>query len=409
MDPARAARRITRTLLLAQSVGSAGLIVASTVAPLVGAQLGGSAAWAGTPAATYQGGAAAVALVWGILMDRIGRRPTLMLGLATGALGAALACWSITRHSLTSFLLGVALMGMAYAALQLGRFVAAEVSPPEQRGRAISTVVVGGTVGAVLGPFLVGPAGGAARRLGLDELSGPYATSAFLFLLVVALLWVWLRPEPRELALRLALPLASATPEPPAARRGLREILAPPDARLAVCALVFAQTVMVMLMVITAVHMKNHQHGLPSIAVVISSHVFGMYAFSVVSGRLTDTWGRRPVIAAGAGALAASCLLAPLSPQVLPLAAALFLLGLGWNFCYVAGSTLLSDQLRPEERATTQGFNDFLIGVASAAGAVSSGVVFAAIGYAVMGLLAAAASLVPLLLVWRSRPEPLAS
>ena len=88
-----------------------------------------------------------------------------------------------------------------------------------------------------------------------------------------------------------------------------------------------------------------------------------------------------------------------------PLAGALFLLGLGWNFCYVAGSALLADQLRPEERATTQGFNDFLIGTASAAGAISSGVVFDAIGYTVMGWLAAAVSLVPLALLWRSRAK----
>ena len=173
--------------------------------------------------------------------------------------------------------------------------------------------------------------------------------------------------------------------------------------RLAVTALVLGQAVMVGVMVITAVHMKDHHHGLSGIAAVISSHIFGMYAFSVVSGRMADSWGRRPVILAGSAALLAACLAAPLSPRVLPLAAALFLLGLGWNFCYVAGSALLADQLRPEERATTQGFNDFLIGAASATGAVSAGIVFDAIGYAVMGWLAAAVSLVPLVLALRSR------
>lgn len=397
-DHERAARQIARTLMLAQSVGSAGLVVASTVAPLVGAQLGGSAAWAGVPAATYQGGGAAAAFGWGLLMDRLGRRPTLVLGTLAGVVGAALAAWSIALGRTLGFLAGVALMGTAYSALQLGRFVAAEVSPPARRGRAISTVVVGATVGAVLGPLLVSPAGVTARRLGLDELSGPYATSALLFLCVAGLLFARLRPEPRE----LARAVASAEPAAgsPLARRGLREILAPRDARLAVAALVLGQAVMVMVMVITSVHMKHNHHGLSSIAMVISSHVFGMYAFSVLSGRLTDAWGRRPVIAAGSVALAVSCLLAPLSPRVLPLAGALFLLGLGWNFCYVAGSTLLSDQLRPEERATTQGFNDFLIGVASATGALSSGVVFAAVGYAVMGSFAAAAALVPLMLLW---------
>jgi MFS family permease len=225
-----------------------------------------------------------------------------------------------------------------------------------------------------------------------------------LFLCVTGLLFAWLRPEPRELARSLAA--AAARPEAPLARRPLREILAPADARLAVTALVLGQAVMVMLMVITSVHMKDHHHGLSSIAFVISSHVFGMYAFSVLSGRLADAWGRRPVIASGAVALAVACLLAPLSPQVLPLSFALFLLGVGWNFCYVAGSALLADQLRPDERARTQGFNDFLIGLASAAGAVASGMVFAATGYAAMGWLAAAAALVPVWLAWRSSSPP---
>lgn len=334
-------------------------------------------------------------------MDRIGRRLTLALGVALGALGALTACLSVTRHALLPFLLGIGLMGMANSALQLGRFVAAEVSRPDARGRAISTVVLGGTVGAVLGPFLVGPAGGTARRLGVDELSGPYATSALLFLAVVILVLLRLRPEPRELAQRVAAAHHVATTADPADKRPLLEILRSSDARLAIATLVFGQAVMVMLMVITSVHMKDHQHALTGIAFVISSHVFGMFAFSIVSGRLADAWGRRPVIVTGALALVLSCLWAPLSPRLLPLAGALFLLGLGWNFCYVAGSALLADELRPSERATTQGFNDLLIGLAAAFGAVSSGLIFAAIGYAVMGALTAAASLVPLALALR--------
>jgi MFS family permease len=185
----------------------------------------------------------------------------------------------------------------------------------------------------------------------------------------------------------------------------LREILRQREARLAIVSLVTGQAVMTMLMVITSVHMKHHQHSLPSIAFVISSHVFGMYAFSVLSGRLTDEWGRRPVIASGGAVLLLSCVWATLSPSVLPLAGALLLLGLGWNLCYVAGSALLSDQLRPSERATTQGVNDLLIGAAAAVGAIASGLIFAAIGYGAMAAIGGLASLVPLVLAVRRPPE----
>jgi len=392
----RAAARIARTLFVAQSLGSAGFLVASTVSPIVGTQLGGTPVWAGAPTATYQGGAAALAFVWGLLMDRLGRRPTLALGLGVGILGALLASRSVAAGQLAGFLLGVGLMGMANSALQLGRYVAAEVHAPARRARALALVVMGGTVGAVLGPLLVGPAAGAARRAGIGELAGPYAASSALFALAMAALLAGLWPEPRDLARALAAGHDHAAGSGPLPPRALAEILKQPGARLAVISLVFAQAVMVMLMVITSVHMKGHEHGLPSISFVISSHVVGMYVFSVVSGRLADSFGRPAVILGGCALLVASCLSATLSPRVLPLAVSLFVLGLGWNLCYVAGSALLSDELRQSERARVQGFSDVLVGLASAGGALGSGVVFAAVGYEAMGVIAAGATLLPL-------------
>jgi MFS family permease len=108
-----------------------------------------------------------------------------------------------------------------------------------------------------------------------------------------------------------------------------------------------------------------------------------------------------PVILVGLGTLVLACLLAPLSPQVIPLAVALFLLGLGWNFCYVGGSSLLSDHLSPLERARTQGFNDLMIGLASSLGSFGSGLVFAAVGYGTMGLAGILVALVSFFLVLR--------
>jgi MFS family permease len=154
--------------------------------------------------------------------------------------------------------------------------------------------------------------------------------------------------------------------------------------------------VMVTVMVITSLHMKTHQHALTDISLVISAHTFGMFAFSFLSGRLTDRWGRAPVILTGAGLLVLACTLAPLSPGVLPLSASLFLLGLGWNFCYVGGSALLSDQLSPAERAKVQGANDFVIGLATAAASLVSGLIFASVGFAVIGIMGALISLLPL-------------
>jgi MFS family permease len=131
-----------------------------------------------------------------------------------------------------------------------------------------------------------------------------------------------------------------------------------------------------------------------------------MFAFSIVSGRLADRWGRLPVILSGAALLGVGAFLVTLSPQVLPLAVGLFFLGLGWNFCYVGGSSLLSDQLAPAERSRTQGFNDLLIGLVSASGSLFSGLVFARLGYnmvAYAGLALSAVLGVVVWLGWRGR------
>ncbi|MCJ7824716.1 MAG: MFS transporter [Anaerolineales bacterium] len=167
------ARKITRTLFLSQGVVSAALITTGTVNAIAGAELSGVIAWAGLPATVLLLTAALGALIWGLLMERIGRRGGLVIGLSMGALGGLLSGAALWRESFILFLVGMGMFGFGQAAMQLGRFAAAEVNPAEKRGRAIANVVLGGTVGAIAGPLLVGPAGILATRAGLGELVGP--------------------------------------------------------------------------------------------------------------------------------------------------------------------------------------------------------------------------------------------
>jgi len=405
-----AARRITRTLFVAQGLGLAAVVAMFPIATIVGAKLAGRPTWAGIPVMLYQLGQAFAAPVWGQVMDRFGRRAALISGLSLGVVGAAMAGSGVIVSSFVILLIGMVVIGGARSTVELSRFVAAEVHRPEERGRAISTVVLGGTVGAIVGPLLAGPMGTAALRAGLDELVGPYGVTLLLYGLAALVLVRWLRPEPRDLAALVAADCANpGTSAGPA--RSIREIMSRRPAQVAVLAMVFAQAVMTMLMVITPLHMRQHQHSLSQISYVISAHVVGMYAFSVLSGRLADRWGRGPVIAGGAGVLLLAALAARLSPKVLPLGLALFLVGFGWNFCYVGGSSLLADQLTLAERGRTQGFNDLLVGLSAAAGSFGSGIVFAAVGFGTMGIAAAAVALILLALtlgtrVGRRAPAP---
>lgn len=396
----RIAWRITGVLFVTQCLASAASIATSTVGAMIAAALSGGKNWAGVPAAASMLAGAGAAFAWGALMDRLGRRGALVLGLLSGTLGTGISFIAIILGSFPLFVAGMVLVGIANAAVTLSRFVAAEVHEPAMRGRAISYVVLGGTVGAIGGPLLVVPSGHIAIAAGLNELAGAYGAGIVLLLAAGAIVFAALRPDPRDIASALPGPLAAPT-EPGAPARAILQILRQPAAAAAVASMGFAQVVMVGVMVITSLYMEDMHHGLADVSVVFSAHTIGMYAFSLISGRLADRWGRKPVIVIGAVVLVLACLTAPLTPDTFPLAVSLLLLGLGWNFCFVGGSALLADQLSLVERARTQGFSDLLVGLAAGLGSLGSGLVSAAIGYAGVGLAGAFLALMPLILITR--------
>jgi MFS family permease len=395
------ARKITWTLFVASALSSTGFLASATVTSIVGAELSGRAEWAGLPAAVYQLGVAAASFALGYAMDRIGRRRALAVAFVAGMMGSAIAAWAIAARTFPGFLLGLALMGPANAAAALSRFVAAEVHAPEHRGRAVANVVVGGTAGTLIWPVLSVTLAPWLARMHVSDLTWPYLVSMTLLGMTALVLAAFLRPEPRDVARALA---GGAEPTPADVDgSALLSIVRRPGAVVSMGSMVCAHAVMIMIMVITSLHMRNHRHDVPAISLTVSLHVLGMFGFSILSGRLADTIGRAAVIAIGALVLVAACLVVPLSPAFMPITVGLFLLGLGWNFCFVGGSSLLADQLSPNERARVQGFNDLLMGLVAAAGSFMSGHVFAAVGYGTMGVISAVVSLIPLSLAlwWR--------
>ena len=254
------ARKITRTLFVAQALSSTAFLASATVTSIIGADLSGRAAWAGVPGAVYLLGTAASSFALGYAMDRFGRRTALMTAFAVGAVGAGIAGWAIVARTFGSFMVGLLLMGPASAAATLSRFVAAEVHPPQERGRAIANVVVGGTAGTVIWPLLSISLGPWLARLGFGDLTWPFLVCVTLLVLTSIVVAVFLRPDPRELARALADSDGTR-----AARTGatvsLRAILQRKGTLVAIGSMVCANAVMVMVMVITSLHMRNHQHS----------------------------------------------------------------------------------------------------------------------------------------------------
>ncbi len=399
---ARHARRITTALFISQSLGSAGSIAAATVAAIVGAELSGLTSLSGLPAAMVQIGVAAGSLFWSRRSDTMGRRGALSAALLTGAIGAAISMYGVVNGQFLMTLIGLLITGSGNAAVQLGRFVAAEVNPRHRRARALSTVVLGGTFGSVIGPMLVGPTGELVQAWGWTEIAGPYMATGAGYLLTALLLFITLRPEPKLIGDQLALEERGAASLAPA--RTIRQLWADSQVRTAILSVVTAHMVMVGLMQMTSLHMHELHHPLTNIALVFSSHTFGMYAFSMLIGWLTDRYGRRLMLGVGGAILLLSCIMAPLSPKLFPLSAALFLLGIGWNFCYVAGSAMLADALSPAEKGRMQGFNDLLVGGAAATATLGGGLIMAVGGYPLMSALGALLSAPLLIVVLRMRP-----
>lgn len=407
MSDTRAAARITAGLFLAHALGSAGAIAVFTVAAIAGAELSGRTALSGLPAAAMQVGGALAAVLVGWLTERLGRRDGLALSATIGALGMIATAVAASTGAFPWILIGLLVAGTANASVKFARFTAAEVQPRARRGRAVAIVVMGGTVGSVVGPGLVAPTGAWSAALGWGELTGPFVAALAAFVGAALCFSIFLRPEPRDLAVRLEAAGGDARDLAPA--RPLGTLLRDPGVVTAVLTLVLAQASMVMVMGITSLHMRVNEHALAAISVVVSGHTLGMFAFSLVSGWAADRFGRLPVLAVGGVTMIASCMIAPLSPTFLPLFVALFLLGYGWNLCYVAGSALLSDHLSTAERSATQGITDLAIGVVSGLSSLAGGVVFAIYGYAVMNGASIVAALVLLLLVARHRRRVAAS
>jgi MFS family permease len=168
------------------------------------------------------------------------------------------------------------------------------------------------------------------------------------------------------------------------------------------------QLVMTLLMVITPLHMSHHQHHTGDIANVIMAHTLGMFGLSGVTGWLIDRFGRYSLIVVGALLMVASGLIAPLSTDVPLLALSLFLLGLGWNFCFIAGSSLFAGILAAGEQGRAQGASEVIVALASGAGSLGTGYLFESMGFpAVSGLgIALCLALIAMvaLLKWRAIP-----
>ena len=388
-------RRNVLLLACCQALLLTNTVTLISIGALAGYQLTDVKALATLPAATYVIGAAASTVPASLWMKRVGRRNGFLLGGVFGLAGSVVAATAMGLGQFALLCLGTFLLGIYNAFGQYYRFAAADAARPDFRARAISLVLAGGLVGGIVGPEISKHTRGLAAT--------PYLASyASLFVFCLA-----------AMAIVSRLDIPNAGPEAGAGvPRPLAQIASQPV--FIVAAAVSALGYATMNLLMTATPLAMGFCGLPysASASVISSHVVAMFAPSFFTGSLIKRFGVLPVMGGGILAFAA-CIAMALSGQVLAnFWVALVLLGIGWNFTYIGGTTLLTEAYRPEEKAKAQGANEIAIFTVQAVSAFSSGVLVNRAGWTILNLVAVplvvAAAAAIAWLAWKRRQPALA-
>lgn len=396
-------QRTGRILFGGAALGATGFFTGLAVAPLAAEDLTGAVTWSGLPGAMGIVGTALGATLVTSLLRRLGRRSGLTAGYVLAVVGALLAVVAMRVGMFPLLLVGTTLFGVGHASNQLTRYVVAELHEPDRRGRALGWIVWAGTIGGVVGPNLLAPSGRIAVAAGLPELAGPYVVGVLAMAGVALGYQAVLRPDPGTLA------VAETLDEGPTEEGVTASAWRLPTVRVAVAVMVTGQVVMVWLMSMTPVHIRESGGDLGRIGLILSAHIFGMYALAPVAGWVEDRFGSLPAIATALATLAVSAVLAATSPVGgVAMGVALFLLGLGWSFGFVAGSTLLARGVPAAIRPAVQGRVETVVFLASAVASLGAGLLLDVVGYVGLCVLGLIALVLPAAFVLRSR-RPLAT
>jgi MFS family permease len=364
-------------LALSQALMLSAIVLSTALAAILGAMLAPDRALATLPVAAMVIGTAVASLPAAMLMRRVGRRPGFLIGALLGIGGSLLCAFALHQSDFAVFVVGHVLLGSYQGFANYYRFAAVEAAGPDHASKAISLVVAGGVVAAFLGPQL--------GLWGRDWIGGQLFVGSYLAQGVLSLVAL-------VLLSRLHLPKVAAAAAPGCARP-LREILSQPALRVAIFGAAIGYAVMIMVM--TATPLAILGCGLPgsSVTPVIQWHVVGMFAPSFFTGALIERYGAPRIMQAGFVLLLGQVVLALSGVEFLHFLSALVLLGVGWNFAFIGGTTLLTRTYQPAERLKVQAVNEFAVFGFAALATLSAGWLYDRFGWDTLNL-----AVVPVLL-----------
>lgn len=333
-------------LVAAQSLGGASPPIIISLGGLVGQQLSSNPTASTLPVSIYQLGLALSTLPAAWIMNRMGRRAAYVLGAILGVISGVVAAQGIAHGNFITFCIGTALAGFYAACVQSYRFAATDMVPSDEQAKAISRVMIGGLIAAIIGPQVVI---WTRDALPATPFAGSFYSQAVLALLALPLL----------MGLRLPPPQAKSAAAGDA--RPLGEIARTQQFIVACAAGVVSYGLMAFLMTAAPMAMVGCGHSVGEAAMGIQWHVLAMFVPSFFTGKLIARFGKRPITALGLLMIGAAGALALMGLDIFHFWGSLILLGVGWNFGFIGATALLTECYRPSERAKVQALNDFLV------------------------------------------------
>ncbi|CAG9166195.1 MFS transporter [Cupriavidus respiraculi] len=388
-----------RVLATCQALFTCALSVDLTLTGLVGYTLAPDKALATLPFALITVASALTAIAAAFLIERLGRRLAFCLGGVACTAGGLVSVWAIAHYDFVAFCVGTALVGVFQAFARFYRLAAADAAPPAEKPRAISAVLTGGVVAAVCGPAI---AAWSTDLMSPLAFAGSYAVVAgfgVATILVLALAYREPPPQPVHTGAGSQLP-----PRP------LGEIVRQPVFLAAFANNGIGNAVMMFVMTATPIAAVACNHTIAQGAQIIEWHLVGMYAPSFVSGWLLQRFGNPAMLMAGIALSALASVIALASTSLVAFYVALLCLGVGWNFMFVGGTTLLASSYRDAERARTQAVAEFSAAVLTACATLAAGQILHHFGWAAVNLAAlpALALAFVVTLGWQRRARALA-
>jgi predicted MFS family arabinose efflux permease len=362
------ARRNALLLSAAAAFSGAIPVICVSLGGLAGSYLlGADKSLATLPVSGFNIGVALGTLPAALLMRRVGRRFGFLSGASVAIVGSLIAGYAILAGAFAVLAVGLVVVGFSAAFAQQYRFAAADAGSPAFRARAISWVLAGGIAAAVIGPQTAIFTGNLFSPI---PFAGSFFAIGILALIAIAI---------------LSQLTGEASRPPPAAQlsggRSLAEIARQPRFIIAIVCAIGSYALMSLLMTAAPLAIVGCGLGANNAALGIQWHVLAMYVPSFVSGPLIVRYGKEPVIALGMLLLTLCAMVAVAGIDLANFWGALILLGVGWNFGFIGATAMLTETYRPEEKNTVQGLNDFLVFSSVAIASLSSGKLYAAVGW----------------------------